>query len=1240
MINKHLSAVLRTTFAGLCLLGLPLAVSAADTAAKKPAPAQASQPSPEAVAKDFAKLKAEHKEKDKKQKEDYLRAVPPPQGAEMIDGDAVKTHSAREWYMLTYPTGTMPAMPWTRARGWVNRHVPDAAPWAGTPLRPGNGRKSLSEGLSGATMEATVAPGSNVWVPFGPQPLDSVGTTNNAYQYGIVAGRVGPGALAVDPVNPGTAYAGFTAGGLWKTTDLGLPTVTWTPLWEDKDFVTQSVGAIEIDPTDSNVLYVGTGDWAAIDQFSEGLMKSADGGLTWTQLGADIFTPYAPGLPTDGNRWSNQNVKVIQVDPKNPDNVLVGTRYDLYLSNDGGSSWQICPFGNGYTNPSVNAGATILGVNRVSGLFLDERGADTVVYMSVGYPYTNGNGNNGVYRFTWPSSGCPAWPGDFTTLFGGLPANTGNGINGDLTGGSLTGRVEMAGAIGPDNGLSLYLQVATGTTTVAEGTYVLRPDGGSTTWTKLSGSGSTAYKNCANGASDTAQDWYDLFIAVDPADDKTLYIGHIDAFKATVSSTYSSMTLANLTNVYSSGCASYGKVHPDQHAFAFVPGTNGAAFLLGNDGGVYYNDNRGDVNAWKALNDSFNTNQFYAGQIGADFAGNGMGGIQWLFGGMQDNGNSSWDSTTPDLLGTGRSVGGDGFFTSFDVLQGTETAGWWISEYTYGALYCSSTGADGPFSRGSFPRGNCGPSMTGSADWSAPFMLDTLHCTNSQCRNYVFGEDYVHAAGAYGTYGPTWARVSGSLVKTANGAIISVNMAPSNPKAAVVGTSDGKVWWSETMFTGTGCTQAAANTSSFACTPNASAVWRDADSTNLLLPNRVIGGVAFDPTDHTRIYAAVGGFNTNTPTTPGHLFEFKWNGSAWIRADKTGNLPDVPASSVAVNPHDRKQVFVGTYFGFYYTADIDAVVPVWTRYQHGLPNTVIKHLTIDRGPASNPYLGTTLAAFTYGRGVYAIKLPTTPGGFCTPPAAPTGLSASATLQGRIDLSWSGVSGATGYNVYRGGASGGPYTQIASGVTGTTHADLTVASATTYHYVVRAVKTCESANSNQASATSLGVANVPPVANFTFACTNLACAFTDASTDSDGTIASRSWSFGDGGTSTAQNPSRTYAAAGTYNVTLTVTDNNGAAGTTVKAVTVTSASVNITLSVVPYLVKNRHRVDLTWSGATTANVDVYRNGALVTTTANDGFHTDAPNGRGSATYTYRVCNAGSATACSANVNATF
>ncbi|MFK7848682.1 MAG: PKD domain-containing protein [Rhodothermales bacterium] len=83
----------------------------------------------------------------------------------------------------------------------------------------------------------------------------------------------------------------------------------------------------------------------------------------------------------------------------------------------------------------------------------------------------------------------------------------------------------------------------------------------------------------------------------------------------------------------------------------------------------------------------------------------------------------------------------------------------------------------------------------------------------------------------------------------------------------------------------------------------------------------------------------------------------------------------------------------------------------------------------------------------------------------------------------------------------------------------------------------------------------GISNNPPTASFSSSCTLLSCDFTDGSSDSDGSVVSWAWDFGDGNSSTSQNPSNAYAADGTYTVMLTVTDDMGATGSTSASVTV-------------------------------------------------------------------------------------
>lgn len=165
-------------------------------------------------------------------------------------------------------------------------------------------------------------------------------------------------------------------------------------------------------------------------------------------------------------------------------------------------------------------------------------------------------------------------------------------------------------------------------------------------------------------------------------------------------------------------------------------------------------------------------------------------------------------------------------------------------------------------------------------------------------------------------------------------------------------------------------------------------------------------------------------------------------------------------------------------------------------------------------------------------------------------------------------------------------------------------------------------------------------NQPPTASFTYTCTDLSCNFdASGSSDTDGFITTYAWTFGDGSSGAGMTAVRTYLAAGSYAVTLTVTDNEGASGSTSRTVTVTSSPGGIILSAVGRKVRAVNQSDLTWSGAAGSNVDIFRNGVKLTTTANDGQHTDVLGKGVTGTFTYQVCEAGTS-ACSNIATVTF
>ncbi len=123
----------------------------------------------------------------------------------------------------------------------------------------------------------------------------------------------------------GVFYAGMPAGGIWKTTSAG---VAWYPIFDQFTNV-DSVGAIQVAPSDPNIVYAGTGDSVG-GSSGDGMYKSTDAGQTWTHIGLEETT----------------KINRILIDPKDPNMVVVSTQGDarhegqgIYRSTDGGKTW-------------------------------------------------------------------------------------------------------------------------------------------------------------------------------------------------------------------------------------------------------------------------------------------------------------------------------------------------------------------------------------------------------------------------------------------------------------------------------------------------------------------------------------------------------------------------------------------------------------------------------------------------------------------------------------------------------------------------------------------------------------------------------------------------------------------------------------------------------------------------------------------------------------------------------------
>ncbi|HEU5334557.1 MAG TPA: sialidase family protein, partial [Terriglobales bacterium] len=420
---------------------------------------------------------------------------------------------------------------------------------------------------------ALTGPEESAWTPLGPAPLLSNASGSlGELDYGPVAGRVT--AIAVDPndATGQTVYIGGANGGVWKSTNAGASnpaTVAWTALTDQQP--TLSTGAIAVQPRNSQVILVGTGEAnLALDSYyGLGILRSSDGGASWKLISAADGgrSPFA-GLGFSKIAFSSALANRVVAGASNfnfyPGSASSGQ--GLYYSGDYGVTWYSATVRDG-TAATTQGSVTDVVDNAAAGKF----------YAAMAW--------HGIYS----SSDGATWTRLATQPGGSLLSNTACPASGAETCPVLRGEI----AVHPTRN-EVYVWFVS--RDPISGDFADRGiwkslDGGAT-WAAISQAG---IDNCGDfaGCGAATQGWYTLELTAVPDGAATdLYAGATNIYKCKISSvnpTCASEPFINLTHAY--GCTPAGSpahVHPGQHAISFQVANTGKSLLyFGNDGGVY-----------------------------------------------------------------------------------------------------------------------------------------------------------------------------------------------------------------------------------------------------------------------------------------------------------------------------------------------------------------------------------------------------------------------------------------------------------------------------------------------------------------------------------------------------------------------------------------------------------------------------------------------------------------------------
>ncbi len=774
----------------------------------------------------------------------------------------------------------------------------------------------------------------------------------------LTTGRISD--IAVDPKNASVWYVAVSAGNLWKTENRGN---TWTPIFET--YGSYSLGAVVVDPKNSNVVWLGTGENnnQRSVSFGDGVYKSTDAGKNWKRMGLE----------------NSEHIQNILIDPRDSNVAYVsaigplwssGGDRGLYKTTDGGATWKavltISP-DTGVTdvamdpkNPSIlyaaayqrrRAVGQLVGGGPESGLYKSTDGGTKWTKLTKGLP-TVDVGRIGI-GINWKNP---------KTVYALVTAQRGQGgfFRSDDAGASWTriGRsVGVAGrGAGPGGGRGREgapTPPLTPCTPLGATPPATTPPAADAA--QGGGRGQNPGDDCYRGG----DPGYYNEIFVDGHDPETIWSPQTLMYRSTDGGkTWAAVTMAG--------------VHVDHHEIVFDP-TDVNHVVIGNDGGLY--ETYDGMKTWRHFT-NLPLSQFY--RVSTDNARP----FYNVCGGMQDNGSICGPSRTMNRAGIRTSdwysvAGGDGFYTASDpddaniVYAESQEGNFSRLDLRTGerlqmrqrlnqAIAPASTGERGapggteaaqpPAGRG----GRGGRGATGRWHWDTPILVSP-HLSR---RVYVAGERLYRSDDR----GETWTPISGDLTRNLNPAEIpimgkvwptdSVAFNQATTQLSTITSVDESPVLADLIYVGTfdGLVQV---------TEDGGKTWRKIEKLAGLPEYTAVTDLFASTRDANTVFATFNNYQRGDYKP--YVYKSTDRGRTWTSI--AGDLPQRSGAwAIAQDFVNADLLFAGMEFGVWFTVDGGGH---WTQLKSGIPTSQARDLQIQRREND-------LVVGTFGRGAYIL----------------------------------------------------------------------------------------------------------------------------------------------------------------------------------------------------------------------------------------------------------------------------